>query len=149
MRVLLQRVLMSSVEVDGNIIGEIGGGLNILLGVFPDDTDEDLEYLIKKISNLRIFSDENGKMNLSLLQTGKEALVISQFTLCADTKKGNRPSYTGAADPVYAEKMYDRFYERLAQSGVSRVAHGKFGADMKVSILNDGPVTIFLDSKNR
>lgn len=149
MRALIQRVLMSSVEVDGEIIGEIGRGFNILLGVFSDDTDEDLEYLIKKIPNLRVFSDENDKMNLSILQTCGEILVISQFTLCADTKRGNRPSYIAAANPSEAEKMYERFIERLRESGISRVEHGKFGADMKVDIVNDGPVTIILDSKNK
>jgi len=149
MRALIQRVLMSSVEVDGELIGEIKEGMNILLGVFSDDTEEDLEYLIKKIPQLRIFSDENGKMNLSILQTNGEILVISQFTLCADTKKGNRPSYIQAAAPDIAEEMYEKFIKRLKESGISKVEHGKFGADMKVQILNDGPVTIMLDSKNK
>jgi len=149
MRALIQRVLMSSVEVDGELIGEIKEGMNILLGVFSDDTEEDLEYLIKKIPQLRIFSDENGKMNLSILQTNGEILVISQFTLCADTKKGNRPSYIHAAAPDIAEEMYEKFIKRLKESGISKVEHGKFGADMKVQILNDGPVTIMLDSKNK
>ncbi|MBQ1375323.1 MAG: D-tyrosyl-tRNA(Tyr) deacylase [Clostridia bacterium] len=149
MRALIQRVRESAVSVDGETIGKISQGLNILLGVFSDDTEEDLRYLLKKIPLLRIFSDENGKMNLSVLDIGGEALVISQFTLCADTKKGNRPSYVNAAAPEFAEDMYERFIEGLKLSGIRRVEHGRFGADMKVEILNDGPVTIILDSKNK
>ncbi|MBR2743336.1 MAG: D-tyrosyl-tRNA(Tyr) deacylase [Clostridia bacterium] len=149
MRALIQRVRSSRVSVGGEVIGEISQGLNILLGVFSEDTKEDMEYLLKKIPALRIFSDENGKMNLSVLDIGGEALIISQFTLCADTKKGNRPSYINAAQPEFAENMYLEFIERMKKSGISKVAHGRFGADMQVEILNDGPVTILLDSKNK
>ncbi|MBQ3379363.1 MAG: D-tyrosyl-tRNA(Tyr) deacylase [Clostridia bacterium] len=149
MRALIQRVTSSSVSVSGETIGEISQGLNILLGVFANDTEDDLKYLLKKIPSLRIFSDENGKMNLSVLDIHGEALIISQFTLCADTKKGNRPSYINAALPEFAEDMYNRFIEGMKNSGVSKVEHGKFGADMKVNIINDGPVTVLLDSKNK
>ena len=138
MRALIQRVRSSRVSVGGEVIGEISQGLNILLGVFSEDTKEDMEYLLKKIPALRIFSDENGKMNLSVLDIGGEALIISQFTL-----------YINAAQPEFAENMYLEFIERMKKSGISKVAHGRFGADMQVEILNDGPVTILLDSKNK
>ncbi len=149
MRALIQRVSSSSVAVDKKMVGSIGMGFNVLLGVFEDDTEEDLEYLAAKIPKLRVFSDENGKMNLSIAQVDGEMLIISQFTLCADTKHGNRPSYVRAASPDTANKMYEAFIEKMKTAGIRRVEHGIFGADMQVSIENDGPVTILLDSKNK
>ena len=147
MRAVIQRVTESSVKVDGEIIGEIAEGFMILLGVEDDDTEKDADILAKKVANLRIFEDENGKMNLSLNDKGYSALVISQFTLLADTKKGNRPSFIKAARPDKAIPLYERFMDQLKANGISKVEHGKFGADMKVNILNDGPVTINLDTR--
>lgn len=149
MRALIQRVSKSMVTVDGNPVSEIGYGMNILLGVFEDDTDEDLEYLIKKILTLRIFSDSEGKINLSIKDIDGEIIVVSQFTLCADTRKGNRPSFIKAALPNIAREIYERFIEMLKTNGIRKVVSGYFGADMQVEIKNDGPVTIFLDSKNK
>lgn len=149
MRALIQRVKKSSVSVDSNIVSQIGQGMNILLGVFSDDTNEDLDYLVKKILSLRIFSDNEGKINLSVKDIEGEILVISQFTLCADTKKGNRPSFTKAALPDIAREMYEEFITKLKQDGIKSVQSGCFGADMQVEIINDGPVTVMIDSKNR
>lgn len=146
MKALIQRVSASSVCVAGEPVGAIGKGLNILLGVCREDDEADLEYLAQKIVNLRIFTDENGKMNQSLLEIGGEALVISQFTLCADYRRGRRPSFQPAADPAQAEAFYERFVQRLGELSVRRVQTGRFGADMQVSIENDGPVTLLLDS---
>lgn len=146
MRVIIQRVLKSSVEIDGNIKGEIGKGLNLLLGVAPEDTLSDVKKAVEKIVNLRIFEDNEGKMNLSLLDVGGEALIISQFTLYGDIRKGRRPSFTGAAAPDMANELYERFIEAMEEIIPGRVKTGSFGADMKVSILNDGPVTIILDT---
>lgn len=143
---VIQRVSSSSVKVDGELIGEIGKGLNILLGVAKDDTKEDADYILNKIINMRIFEDENGKMNLSLLDINGEMLVISQFTLLANTKKGKRPSFENAGDPKHANELYEYFIS-IAKEKVSKVEHGKFGADMKVDIQNDGPVTIILNNK--
>ena len=147
MKAVIQRVLCSSVEVDGKTVGRSSAGYMILLGVKSDDTERDLETLVKKVVNLRIFEDNDGKMNRSILDIGGEILCISQFTLCADTKKGNRPSFIEAMEPATASDYYDRFCEGLKNMGVKSVEKGMFGADMKVSLVNDGPVTIILDTE--
>ena len=149
MRVVIQRVRRCSVEVDGKTIGEIGKGLAILLGVEEADTQEDIDWLCGKLARLRIFDDEAGVMNLDINQTGGELIVISQFTLFASTKKGNRPSYIRSAGEAFARPMYERFIATAEQVLGRKVEHGEFGADMKVSLTNDGPVTICIDSKNR
>lgn len=142
---VIQRVQNSSVSVDSTVRGECSHGLMILLGVAKGDTEEDARLLAAKISKLRIFCDENGKMNLSIKDVDGEALVVSQFTLLANYKKGNRPDYFGAAEPATAIPLYEYFVE-LMRTEVKHVGTGIFGADMKVSILNDGPVTIVMDS---
>lgn len=147
MKEVIQRVSRAKVEVNGIITGEIGNGFLILLGVEQGDTAECVDVLAIKTAKLRIFSDENDKMNLSLLDTGFSALVVSQFTLCADCKKGNRPSYSSSADPMLANELYEMFIKKLKENGVSDVQNGAFGADMKVSLDNDGPVTIIYDTK--
>ncbi|MBE6784437.1 MAG: D-tyrosyl-tRNA(Tyr) deacylase [Ruminococcaceae bacterium] len=147
MKAVIQRVAFSDVKVDGEVKGKIEKGFMILLGVQEGDTENDADLLAKKTANMRIFEDENGKMNLSLLDTDGECLVISQFTLCADCKKGNRPSFIGAAKPDEANRLYEYFIEKLKDNGVKKVECGSFGADMKVTLLNDGPVTIILDSE--
>lgn len=147
MKLIIQRVKKSSVEIEGKIKGEIGKGLNILVGVGPDDDFSDVKKSVDKLVNLRIFEDEGGKMNLSLIDIEGEALVISQFTLFADIRKGRRPSFTGAAAPDMAKKLYLEFIGYIEEIIPGRVKTGEFGADMKVEILNDGPVTIILDSK--
>ena len=149
MRVVIQRVQRCSVEVDGKVIGEIGKGLAILLGVEEADTQEDIDWLCGKISRLRIFDDENGVMNLDIQQAEGRAIVISQFTLFASTKKGNRPSYIRSAGEAISRPMYEKFLATLSSVLGVEVEHGEFGADMKVSLVNDGPVTICIDSKNR
>lgn len=149
MRIVIQRVQRCSVEVEGRIIGEIGKGMAILLGIEEADTQEDIDWLCGKISRLRIFDDENGVMNLDIQQTGGRVIVISQFTLFASTKKGNRPSYIRSAGEAFARPMYEKFLATLSGVVGSEVEHGEFGADMKVSLVNDGPVTICIDSKNR
>ena len=149
MRVVIQRVQRCSVEVEGEIIGEIGKGLAILLGVEEADTQEDIDWLCGKISRLRIFDDENGVMNLDIQQAGGRAIVISQFTLFASTKKGNRPSYIRSAGEPISRPMYEKFLATLSAQLGSEVEHGEFGADMQVSLINDGPVTICIDSKNK
>jgi D-tyrosyl-tRNA(Tyr) deacylase len=146
MRAVVQRVTSSSVEVENNIVGEIGPGLLVLLGVARDDDVGDADYLAEKIINLRIFTDDEGKMNRSLLETGGAMLAVSQFTLYGDTRKGRRPSYIEAAEPQKANSLYLRFIERVRTHGVN-VETGVFQATMKVSLVNDGPVTILLDSK--
>ena len=148
MRVLLQRVTEGSVTVDGEVIGSIAKGLVILFGAGQGDTEKDVKYLAEKCANLRIFCDEQEKMNLSLLDVEGEALVISQFTLYGDCRKGRRPGFSDAADPAEAERFYELFQKLLKEQGVGKVEHGKFGADMKVKIFNDGPVTFMLESKN-
>lgn len=147
MKAVVQRVKGSAVSVDGEVIGKISQGFNILLGVGENDTKEDAEILAAKITKLRVFEDSEGKMNLSVLDINGEALVVSQFTLCADIKKGNRPSFTPAAKPDKANELYEYFMLCLKQNGVAAVEHGSFGADMAVEILNDGPVTIIMDSE--
>lgn len=146
MKAIIQRVAHASVKVDNEIVGAIEKGFMILLGVGKDDTEKEAELLASKVANLRIFCDEADKMNLSLLDTGGEALVISNFTLCADSKKGNRPSFINAKEPVEANALYEKFCLFLKENGVKKVAKGIFGADMKVELLNDGPVTIILDT---
>jgi len=146
MRAVIQRVTSSSVEVCGEVVGRIGKGFTVLLGVREDDTPEDLKYMEEKIKGLRVFEDDQGKMNLSLDAVGGEILLISQFTLYGDARKGRRPSFTEAAKGEKAEALYEGLAEALRRSGL-RVETGKFGAEMKVSIDNDGPVTILLDSR--
>ena len=144
MRALIQRVTSASVKVDEKIVGKIGKGFLIFLGVYEEDTEEKIEKLTKKIVNLRIFNDENDKMNLSIKDIKGEILLISQFTLCADTRKGNRPSFVSAKNPKDANVIYEKTIESIRNEGVI-VEKGIFGADMKVELLNDGPVTILLD----
>ena len=147
MKLIIQRVKESQVEIDGEIKGRIGKGLNILIGVGPDDDFSDVKKLVDKMLNLRIFEDEQGKMNLSLMDISGEVLLISQFTLYADIRKGRRPSFTSAASPDLAKELYHKFIEYTESIIPGKVQTGIFGADMKVSILNDGPVTIIADSK--
>lgn len=149
MRVVLQRVSEASVKIEGNLKGKIGPGLLVLLGIEDADTQEDSDWLIRKILNMRLFADENGVMNKSLLEIEGELLLISQFTLHAITKKGNRPSYIRAAKPDFAVPMYDNFIEKLKLEIGQKLQTGEFGADMKVALVNDGPVTIWVDSKNK
>ena len=149
MRVVIQRVTHASVKVEGEITGQIGGGLLVLLGIEDADTEEDIAWLSNKIVNLRIFNDESGVMNRSVLDTGGGILLVSQFTLHASTKKGNRPSYIRASKPETAIPLYEKMILRLQQDSGNPVQTGIFGADMKVELLNDGPVTIVMDSKNK
>ena len=144
MRVVLQRVTEAIVKVDGEIIGQIGNGLMILVGFGKEDTEEKLEWMVNKILNLRVFSDEDDKINLSVTDISGELLIVSQFTLYWNCKKGTRPSFDGALDPINAEKLYDKFVEKMKNSGL-KVQTGSFGADMKVSLINDGPVTVELE----
>lgn len=146
MRAVIQRVRESSVLVDGKIVGESGKGYMILLGVVKGDTQKEAELLARKTASLRVFEDEKGKMNKSVLDIGGEILAISQFTLCADCKKGNRPSFTDSEEPENANRLYEFYCEELKKNGVRRVEKGIFGADMKVSLINDGPVTICFDT---
>ena len=148
MKAVIQRVSEASVTINRQVTGRIGIGFMILLGISHDDDLEDIRWLIKKINALRIFSDEEGKMNLNIYQVDGEVLVISQFTLHASTKKGNRPSFIKAAKPEVAIPLYERFIDHMKAEGLT-VQSGIFGADMKVSLINDGPVTIIIDSKNR
>jgi D-tyrosyl-tRNA(Tyr) deacylase len=149
MRALIQRVNNSQVEVEGKIVGSINKGLLILLGIESLDTEEDIDWLINKIVQLRIFNDSEGIMNLSVLDIKGEILVISQFTLHASTKKGNRPSYIKAANPSIAKPLYELFLAKLREKEITNTAAGIFGAEMKVQLVNDGPVTIFIDTKNK
>jgi len=144
-RALVQRVSEASVEVDGRVTGAVGAGFLVLLGVAEGDTEEDADWLAGKVARLRVFEDEEGKMNLSLGAVGGKVLSVSQFTLCADTRKGNRPSFTKAAEPEQGRRLWERFSEELERRGV-RVERGVFGARMRVRLVNEGPVTILLDS---
>ena len=146
MKAVIQRVIESSVSVGGEVAGASGRGYMILVGVMKGDTEEQARLLAKKTASLRVFEDENGKMNLSVLDVGGDILAISQFTLCADYKKGNRPSFTDSEEPEKAKALYDLYCEELKANGVKRVEKGVFGADMKVSLINDGPVTICFDT---
>ena len=145
MKAVVQRTARASVSIDGNTVGRIDRGLLVLLGIDPDDGEVDIEYMVKKCSGLRIFEDENGKMNLSVQDVGGSILLVSQFTLLGDARKGNRPSFTGAAVPEKAIPIYERVISELAKR--LPVQTGVFGADMQVELVNDGPVTILLDSK--
>lgn len=149
MRVVIQRVQHASVTIDGNLTSKIGKGLLILVGIEDRDTQEDIEWLCKKIAHLRIFDDENGVMNKSVVEVDGEILVVSQFTLHASTKKGNRPSYLKASKPEYAIPMYESFCSEMGLQLGKEVQTGTFGADMKVELLNDGPVTILIDTQNK
>lgn len=149
MRVLIQRVLQASVTIDGKEHSSIGPGMLVLAGIEEADNDEDIDWLVQKITGLRIFNDSNGVMNIAIGEAGGEILAVSQFTLHAATKKGNRPSYVRAAKPDVAVPLYNKFTERLSNALGSQVKTGVFGADMKVALVNDGPVTIWIDSKNK
>ena len=149
MRIVIQRVSEASVTVDGELISKIGKGMMILLGIEDADTEEDVEWLCNKLSKLRIFSDENDAMNLDINQVEGSFLVVSQFTLHAMTKKGNRPSFIRAARPEKAIPLYENFLKQLALISGRSVQCGQFGADMKVALINDGPVTIIIDSQNK
>jgi D-tyrosyl-tRNA(Tyr) deacylase len=149
MRIVIQRVSKASVKVDGQIVGAIQQGLLVLVGIENEDIQADADWLLGKLLGMRIFSDEQGKMNLSVLDINGEILVISQFTLHASTKKGNRPSFIKAAQPEKAIPLYNYFIEQLEGMQQKKVQRGIFGADMKVSLVNDGPVTIMMDSKQK
>lgn len=147
MRAVVQRVKSASVSIDGKVTGEIEKGLLVLLGITNDDSQTDIDYLARKICGLRIFSDDDGKMNLSVEDIDGDILVVSQFTLYAETRKGNRPSYINAAKPEIAIPLYEAFVSSLSRKRDKNIPTGKFGADMQVSLVNDGPVTIILDSR--
>ncbi|WP_027125796.1 D-aminoacyl-tRNA deacylase [Gelidibacter mesophilus] len=148
MKVVIQRVSKASVTIENDTIASIGSGLLILLGIVNEDSDDDIQWLTRKISNLRIFEDEKGVMNRSLIDVDGDAIVVSQFTLHASTKKGNRPSYIKAAKPDVAIPLYESFTSHLEAVLGKKIQTGQFGADMKVELLNDGPVTIIIDSQN-
>ena len=148
MKALLQRVTRASVSIDGKVVGRIGRGLVVLVGVADGDEEKDVEYLVQKTAGLRIFADEEGKFNLSALDTKGELLLVSQFTLMADTKKGRRPSFIGAAPPERAEELFEQFIEQAEATGL-KVETGRFQQYMQVEIHNDGPVTIMLDSRDK
>ncbi len=148
MRAVIQRVSTASVAVNNQTIGNIGKGFLVLLGVADSDTEEDMHYLVKKITQMRIFEDEQGKMNLSLKDTGGSLLIISQFTLYASTRKGNRPSFSEAGAPEFSKDMYLKFIDACRKQGI-HTEEGEFGAHMVISLVNDGPVTITMDSQNR
>lgn len=149
MKIVIQRVSEASVTIDGKVKSEISTGLLILLGIVNEDGDEDIDWLCRKIIGLRIFNDENGVMNKSVKDVKGEIIVVSQFTLHASTKKGNRPSYIKAAKPDIAIPLYEKFVKKLGMDSGISIQTGEFGADMKVKLLNDGPVTIIIDSKNK
>ena len=149
MRILIQRVKKASVSIEGKVNSFINNGLLVFVGICEQDKDEDIEWLTKKIANIRLFNDENGVMNKSVTEIDGEILAVSQFTLMAATKKGNRPSYIKAAKPEISIPLYEQFCKELSAAVNKPIATGVFGADMKVELINDGPVTIFIDSKNR
>ena len=149
MRTVIQRVSKASVTINGNVVASIGKGLLVLVGITADDSDEDIDYLVKKTVQLRIFDDENGVMNRSVEDIDGEIIVVSQFTLMASTKKGNRPSYIHAAPHTISIPLYNKFCEAMSNALGKPIGTGEFGADMKVELLNDGPVTICMDSKNK
>jgi len=149
MKAVIQRVTKASVAIDNTVVSSIKNGLLVLLGITDEDNIIDIEWLSKKISNLRIFNDENGVMNTSLIDIKGDVIVVSQFTLMASTKKGNRPSYIKAAKPDVAIPLYEKFILQLEQDIGKKVGSGVFGAEMKIDLLNDGPVTIIIDSKNK
>lgn len=149
MRILIQRVKKASVTIDNEVTSLINNGLLILIGVCDEDNDEDIEWLVKKVVNIRLFDDNDGVMNLSVKDIEGEILAVSQFTLMASTKKGNRPSYIKAAKPEKSIPLYEKFCQELESAMNKPIKTGVFGADMKVELINDGPVTIFIDSKNR
>lgn len=149
MRVVIQRVAHAKVCIDGEVHSQIGNGLLVLLGIQPTDGQDDIDYLVQKITHLRIFDDVAGVMNVCVRDVAGEVLVVSQFTLMASTRKGNRPSYIHAAPPAVAEPLYEAFVEQLSTAMEKRVQTGRFGADMQVSLLNNGPVTICIDSRHR
>jgi len=149
MKVLVQRVRQVRVCVDGSEVSAIGAGMLLLVGIAQDDTEQDAQYVLRKTLALRIFNDDNGVMNRSVLDVGAQILAVSQFTLMADTRKGNRPSYTAAARPEFAKPYFERFVQLLSAGLGQTVPVGVFGADMQVSLINDGPVTILLDSRDR
>jgi len=146
MRAVIQRVSEATVTVNGDVTGSVGAGVLVLLGVGPDDTEADGRWLAEKVANLRVFPDEEGRMNRSLLEIGGGALVVSQFTVYGNCRKGRRPSFVGAAPPERAEPLYERFCAQMAESGVASVERGVFGAMMKVALVNDGPVTLIIDT---
>ena len=147
MKAVIQRVKNASVSVENKVIGSCNQGYMILLGAAEGDTLEDVDILARKVANLRVFCDDDDKMNKSILDVDGEVLAISQFTLCADVKKGNRPSFIQAMEPIKAEEFYNIFCQKLSENGIKRVEKGIFGADMQVSLVNDGPVTIFYDTQ--
>lgn len=149
MRILIQRVKKASVTIEGKVISLINNGLLLFICITEDDTQEDIQWLTKKVANIRLFDDENGIMNLSVMDVDGEILAVSQFTLMASTKKGNRPSYIKAAKPEISVPLYEQFCTEMELAVNKPIKRGVFGADMKVELLNDGPVTIFIDSKNR
>ena len=148
MRALLQRVSQSQLSIEGNLYSQIGQGLLVLLGMEENDTQEDINWLVRKISNLRIFEDSEGKMNLSIRDMEGELMVVSQFTLYASTKKGNRPSFIKSAKPDIAIPLYESFIDSIGLANKREIKTGKFGANMQINLINDGPVTIWLDSKD-
>ncbi len=149
MRILIQRVTQAALHIEGNLYSSIGAGLMVLVGIEANDTDEDIEWLTSKLIKLRIFDDPNGVMNLDVTQVHGEVMVVSQFTLQASTKKGNRPSYLKAAGEAISRPLYNRMIEVLTTKLGQEIKTGEFGADMQISLTNDGPVTIWIDSKNR
>ncbi|MDX6747428.1 D-aminoacyl-tRNA deacylase [Polaribacter sp. PL03] len=149
MKIVIQRVSEASVTINKVKVAAINNGLLVLLGIVDDDTLEDINFLVRKIANLRVFNDENGVMNNSLIDNNGDVIVVSQFTLQASTKKGNRPSYIKAAKPIISIPLYEKFVQTLEKEIDKKVQTGEFGADMKVALINDGPVTIIIDSKNK
>lgn len=148
MRVVLQRVKSADVSIENKIVGQIGAGYVLLVAISDNDTEDELDYLVRKITKLRVFEDTVGKMNLAIGDISGQILSVSQFTLYADTKKGNRPSFTKAGQPEFANKMYQLFNDKLRDTGLT-VATGEFGSDMQVQLINDGPVTIIFDTENK